>query len=93
MIVGLVCAVVGALFGGGVVAVGDVLWHRFHGPHYGVVWSNPDQGPRRMPGDGQNGRRFGQDQPSDGLSGFCRRTDEGIRCDGPGAVPNPAPAS
>jgi hypothetical protein len=93
VIVGLVCAVVGALFGGGVVAVGDALWHRFHGPRYGVVWSNPDQGPRRMPRDGQNGPRFGQDRPSDDQFRFCRWTEAGFRCDGPGAVPDRGPAS
>ncbi|WP_204074215.1 hypothetical protein [Planotetraspora phitsanulokensis] len=89
MIVGVVCAVVGALFGGGVVLVGDNLWHRLHGPRYGVVWSDPGQGQRRLPRDGQGGPRFGQNRPSDDLSRYCRWTDAGLQC----AAPDPGPGS
>ncbi|GAA4563571.1 hypothetical protein [Planotetraspora kaengkrachanensis] len=85
MIVGVVCAVVGALFGGGVVLVGDTLWHRFHDQRYGVVWSDPDQGQRRFPRDGQGGPRFGQDQQSGDLPQNCRWTDAGLQCAAPGS--------
>ncbi|MFC0550001.1 hypothetical protein ACFFHJ_03795 [Planotetraspora thailandica] len=70
----------GALAGGGVVAVVGVLWNRFHGPQYPVVFSDSRNGPGQMPGDGRFGPGFGQEGQGDQGRGF----GPGFGQDGPG---------
>jgi len=75
--VGVAAAIVGALLGGGVVAVTGMVWDRSHA---GTTWIGGDDRQRSFP------RGFGQDVPQgeNGLPPWCRQTDDGVRCQVPG---------
>ncbi|GIH48119.1 hypothetical protein SAMN05421833_108140 [Microbispora rosea] len=75
--VGVASAIVGALLGGGIVAVTGMVWDRADA---GTSWVGGNDPQRFFP------RGFGQDAPQgqDGLPPWCRQTDAGVRCQAPG---------
>ncbi|MEU8177012.1 hypothetical protein AB0C14_29415 [Microbispora hainanensis] len=74
--VGVASAIVGALLGGGVVALTGMVWDRSHA---GTTWIGGDDRQRFFPPG------FGQDVPQgqNGLPPWCRQTDAGVRCQVP----------
>ncbi|MEZ0074010.1 hypothetical protein [Planotetraspora sp. GP83] len=93
--VGLAGVLIGAILGGGVVAVGGALWNRVHGHYYRVSYENQDPRAGRGPWERPFGRRFGEDIPPGvgQLPRFCQRTDTGFRCDMPGPGSPMAPSA
>ncbi|MEU6429085.1 hypothetical protein ABZ860_24580 [Microbispora sp. NPDC046973] len=75
--VGVASAIVGALLGGGIVAVTSMVWDRAGA---GTSWDGGGDRQRFFP------RGYGQDAPQaqDGLPPWCRQTDAGVRCQAPG---------
>ncbi|WP_432931132.1 hypothetical protein ACQPZZ_10450 [Microbispora sp. CA-135349] len=78
MAVGIASALIGALLGGGVVAVTGMVWDRAHA---GMSWDAGSDRQRLFP------RGYNQDAPQsqdDFLPPWCRRTEAGVRCQAPG---------
>ncbi|WP_204047869.1 hypothetical protein [Microbispora siamensis] len=75
--VGVASAIVGALLGGGIVAVTSMVWDRVDA---GTSWDAGGDRQRFFP------RGYGQDVPQsqDNLPPWCRQTDAGVRCQAPG---------
>ncbi|MBE3013344.1 hypothetical protein IL992_29810 [Microbispora sp. NEAU-D428] len=75
--VGLASAIVGALLGGGIVAVTGMVWDRAAA---GTSWDGGGDRQRFFP------RGYGQDAPQsqDNLPPWCRQTEAGVRCQAPG---------
>lgn len=74
VVVGVACALAGALLGGSVVAVTGLVWNRVDSR---LSWDSGRDRPRLFP------RGYGQDvpqSPEDFLPPWCRRTDSGVRC-------------
>lgn len=93
--VGLAGALIGALVGGGAVAIGDSL-RNHDGHYYRVSDERRAPGDMRQRGDGPFGHRFGapgQGPRSNRMPPSCERTDNGFRCErpGPGAGGAPLP--
>ncbi|WP_285708071.1 hypothetical protein [Microtetraspora sp. NBRC 16547] len=76
----IVAGLIGAIIGGGAVAVGTAIWDR--GQVYDATLER-GYGDGRNPLDRSFGQRQGPSELQDQLSRYCKRTETGFRCELP----------